>query len=945
MHLLRLASRFAIGGALAALALTASLPALAADDAPATATAATDATAAATTITGTVRSAAGAAVPGATVTANGPARVSTVTDGGGDFTLTVPPGIYRVTVAKAGYDTVSTSDIAILVGQSVPLTVAISERTLSSLRTIGSVSASAHGASSINVGAANQGYVSGQSFQLLANPQVNDVLQRIPDVVVEKLGTQADTAIVVGGLQPYETQVLIDGHPLALGQFGVWLSQYFPSYMLGGVETQTGPGNTTPFANIAVGGTVNLQTPDFTKKSTAEATLGIDSYGSQYSNLLVTGSAGKFDYVAAAGYAGSNGPYFGKRECDAFTSNGAANTPASEAIIAFCGDFSGSLWNRAQNYKIRYDFSPTTSFDIGLLDSTGGFSPQGSAWGASYGPTKIVQCLPGTSECTNPADANLIGSTVNGTYWFPGTNIWNTQQLYTGQFRTSLNQTTFLVRPYLGAIQPETYDGRGEGGYPAFFSPPGAVPSLGNGVPIPSAGLTNPNAFESQSCPTGTIFSFTQINSPKNTINTVNGQEECYQYPYSTYETDKLYGSTQSIVQPIEAGNGFLDLTYDFHGQSTFAFANAPANVQVPLSATRFSTFSLTGSVQPTEKLAAKFGLYNTDWTINGEQPKLDASGNPIGTQGLDRTVSRFDPHLAVVYRADTNTSLRLSAGTSETFPFIGDVSGPAAIQPPAFLYSAGIVTEKNANLQPEYSQAIGVGADHRFSNGSVLSLDLESTVVHNVFQQLTTQETVPLNGVPSILGVFKPINVARLQAQIATLKYRYAPLRGFGFNLAVAADSSILGGIPASAYNSTPSLPSNGVQVCGNAQFTPGLATCIPYLKGYGQFTYTFRDGTFTALGVDYEGKNNQYYQPPFAILDFQFSKPVRQDLDLNLSIENLLNTNSYNYLAAPNLGVPAVGDVSSNGTTIQQASFPTYRIPAATRTLRVALRAHVGR
>jgi hypothetical protein len=92
----------------------------------------------------------------------------------------------------------------------VPLTVTISERSLTSLRTIGSVTANGHGSSTINTGAATQSYISGATFTQLANPQINDVLQRIPDVVVEKLGTQADTAIVVGGLQPYETQVLID---------------------------------------------------------------------------------------------------------------------------------------------------------------------------------------------------------------------------------------------------------------------------------------------------------------------------------------------------------------------------------------------------------------------------------------------------------------------------------------------------------------------------------------------------------------------------------------------------------------------------------------------------------------------------------------------------------------------------------------------------------------
>jgi hypothetical protein len=901
------------------------------------------------TVTGVVRSAAGAAVPGALVSASGPAHTSASTDAGGGFSLTLPQGVYTITVTKVGYSSASTPDVAIVAGQTVPLSITLSEQNLTSLRTIGSVSTNGRGASTINTGAANQDVVSGAEFQQLANPQINDVLQRIPDVVIQKLGTQQDTAIVVGGLQPYETQVLIDGHPIALGQYGVFLSQYFPSYMIQNVETQSGPGNTTPFANLAVGGTVNLQTIGFTKKTSAELNYGTDNYGSQNINAVFTGSAGRFDYVASAGVAGSNGYYFGKKECDAYNLD--YNSPVPAGIIAFCGDFSGPLGTRAQLYKLRYDFSPTTSFDVGFIGSYGGFIQQGSAWGESYGPILVEQCITGTQECTNPADANLIGKTINGYYWFPGTNIYNTQQLYTANFRTSLGDNTLLVRPYLGSIQPETYDGAGEGAFPDYYGyAPGQAgyqaPSIPPGSTIPSTGLSNPNNFE-QGCPVGTFNSFSQINSPSNTLTTAaDGQEECYQYPYSTYEIDKLYGSTASVIHPIMGGSGFLDLTYDFHGQSTFAYANNPSNVQVPFSTTRYSTFSLTGSVKPIDKLAANFGLYNTNWTVDGEQPTINSSGTVTGTTGLDRTVSRFDPHVALVYRADRDTSIRAAAGTSETFPFVGDVSGPAAVQPAAFQYTAGIVTEKNANLQPEYSSAYDFGADHRFGNGSVLSFDLQDTIVHDVFQDLTTQETVTnLNGSQGILGIFKPINVARLQAKLFTLKYKYAPLVGFGYNFSLTADSSELSGIPASAYNSSAALPADNVQVCGNAAFTPGLATCIPYLKGYGQFTFQFAKGTYVALGADYEGKNNAYYQPPFAVADFFFHQPLNHVADFNLSVENLFNTNSYDYLPAPGLGTPAVADTSSNGTTIQQTSYSTYRLPAATRTLHASVRFHLGR
>jgi outer membrane receptor protein involved in Fe transport len=287
---------------------------------------------------------------------------------------------------------------------------------------------------------------------------------------------------------------------------------------------------------------------------------------------------------------------------------------------------------------------------------------------------------------------------------------------------------------------------------------------------------------------------------------------------------------------------------------------------------------------------------------------------------------------------------LRAAFGTSTTFPFVGDVTGPAAVQPPAFLYTAGIITEKNPNLDPETSSAYDFGVDQRFPGSSLVSLDLQKTTVRNVFQQLTTQENTTLNGAPAILGIFTPINVARLDAYLLTFKFTHAPRTGFGYNASLTADRSQLSGIPEAAYNASPSLPANNVQVCGNGEFTPGLATCIPYLKGYGQLNYRSSRGTYAALGVDYEGANNAYYQPPFAILDLEARQPLTRYLDLNFSVENLLNTNSFDYLPAPNLGVPAIADVT-NGKGIQQTSYSTYRIPAVTRTIRVSARIHLGR
>jgi hypothetical protein len=917
-------------------------------------------------ISGTIRSGSGAPIPGASITISGPVTMAVVSDANGAFSVSVPPGVYSVSVRKSGFNSVSLADLPVVAGTSPPLTVSLTPVDLSSLRTIGSVnSTSRGGGSAINTSAATSDFLSGTAFQDEAAPQINDVLQHMPDVTLEHMGDEPDTYIIVGGQQPYETQVLIDGHPLALGQNGAWSSTYFPSYLLGGAETQTGPGNTTPFANIAVGGTVNLLTPGFTQKPTAELNVGTDTFFSQYSNLLATNTIGKLGYVVDIGAGGLNGPYYESQHCD-------TNGPGPVAIIAYCGDSSGSLLTRGSVLKLRYSFTPQTSFEVGFVGAWGEFSPQGAAWGTDNGTTTIVACLPGTQECTNPANLPLVGQTIHSYTWYPGSFVYNNQDLFDAQLRTAIGNNTLLVRPYIGSIEPEIVDGTQEGQYPQYFAPGANYPACvigAGGVPtnqpcyqapgqtpgtqLSSSGPATPNYFESAVCPVGSIYSYSQLNSPANTIVTKNGQEECFQYPYTTFETDKLYGTTFSFLHPM--GDSLLNFTYDFHGQSTFAFVNAPTNITVPTSAVRYSTFSLTGDLHVAPKISIDAGLYDTLWSIAGVQPHIvgvvqtDANGNTIST-GLGRHIAHFDPHVALIARPNSDTSVRAAWGTSATFPFAGQVSGNASYTPFSTSYpenTDGSLSEKNPSLDPEVSTAYDLGMDHRFKNGSVFSADIDDTVIHNVFQDVVINESVPFtsqcNPQPTqplcILALSTFINAASLHTEMATLHYRYAPRTGFGFNLSASATRSIVSGIPASALNGNASLPVNGQQICGEGA-SPAVSTCIPYLKGYGQLTYTAHGGTYFGLGVDYEGKNNSYLQPPLAIVDFTFRRPVTKSLELLVSAENLLNTNNYNNLPIPGGGVDTVAATSSGLTSYTQTLIPT-----PPRTIRAQLRLHVGR
>lgn len=688
-------------------------------------------------VTGTVHDTSGAPVSGARVALTGPVSASTTTGADGTFILSVPQGIYRIDVSKGGYLGTALSGYAVAAGGSTPLNVSLSQADLSSLRTIGTTSAASRG-TAVNTGAATSNYLSPRAFTNLANPQINDVLQRLPDVTIQHMGSQPDTSIIVGGVQPYETQVLIDGHPLALGQYGVWTSQYYPSYLIGGVETQSGPGNTTPFANIAVGGTVNLLTPGFTRTQTAEVTTGVDNYAAQYTHFTTSGAAGPLQYVVALGVDGTNGPYNGTTKCIVSPDHAGAldNRAGNTGIIQDCQDASGSFFNKGEAVKARFNFSSATSFDASFVGAWGGYNPQGTAWGTSLGQTKIVPCFASDPlHCSSPKYAGLIGSTISGYGWYTGSSVYNNQTLFDGQFRTMFANNTLLVRPYVGTIEPEIILGAGETANPSFFGPaPGspnyAPPTYPNGATIPSTfnPATTGNAFE-KSC----ANNFADVASQLGKSVVVNGQQECFGAAFTTFEQDKLYGTTFSVLHPV--GDGLLNFTYDFHGQSTYAYINNAANVSVPFSTDRYSTFSLTGDVHLLRDLNLSAGLYDTLWKVDGVKPRSLTDATLIG---FDRSVSRFDPHVALVFHPRSSVSYRAAWGTSATFPFVGQVSGLATFQTPAQslgppFEAGGTLTEKNAGLAPEVSTAYDVGIDKRLGGGGIVSLDLANTTVHNV--------------------------------------------------------------------------------------------------------------------------------------------------------------------------------------------------------------------
>ncbi|MGH7736763.1 MAG: carboxypeptidase regulatory-like domain-containing protein, partial [Candidatus Tyrphobacter sp.] len=835
--------------------------------------------------------AAGVPVAGAAVRASGPMTRNTSTDAHGGFTISgLAPGIYRVDVTKGGYASASVTNVALTPGETLPLNVTLYVATLSSLRTIAHTSASA--SSSINTGAAAQSFIGRQEFSALANPQINDVIQRIPTAVVERGSSSPNTSISLGGMQPYETQVLLDGHPLSAGRYGVWFSQFFSSWLVGNVETETGPGNTTPFAGTAVGGTINIETPAFTQRPTYEITYGDDSYASQTYNVLTSGSLGRLQYVLGAGYDSSNGPYFGKFGCVVTPNNtNLDNKPGSSGIIEFCNSLNGSLFTKGEIVKLKYNFSPVTSLSLGYVGSQAGYLPQGSSYGQYLQNFLVTPCLSNGHDCTNPFDPQYVGHTIGAYVFYPGSNVYNNQPLFTGELRTAIGNDTLLVRPYAGNIA-RIIDGSHEDDYPAFYYPNTSPSSVCTGAP--TYGIVGPM---------------------------VGTETECLESDFSVLESDKLFGTTASYVHPF--GDDFVELTYDYHSDETFAYYNTPSDIVVPDTTAKFNSLSLIGEFLLDPTLTLKAGVYETDWGLNGVQAVAHPGGK-TSTAPLTRTVSRIDPHIALIYQPHGNVSYRLSWGTSATFPYSSLVSGVPFITKGSATAPLGTFTLKDPFLNPEVADEFDLGMDRAIGRG-VLSIDLLDAQVHNVFETIATPVTNPLYSF-----IDQPVNVADLSVQQATLRYSYQPPVGLGYYIAGAINRSIVQGVPKVFYTSPTAyvLPANGVQQCSNG----GTEVCIPYLKAYAALSYTTRARTYFLFDADFEGKNNTYNLPPFVFFNIAIRQPVTPQISVQLSGQNVFNIDTYENLPEPNAGIPEIGE-SSTGL----GSILSPLIPAPTQTFRL--------
>lgn len=992
------------------------------------------------TVNVTVKSANGVPLSGANITIDGPGgRQSGVTDDQGTFTLTGPPGSYTLTVFKGGYQS-GTTDVTVQPDATTNVDVTMNPASLENLTVIGRTSAGTgtNGPVKFNISSIPDGFVTQQQIVDRPGLSVNNLVTEVPGVWVARSTNNPNTSFIIRGLQA-ETKTLIDGHPVGSSTSGSYLSLYLPSELLSGVDVYKGMGLTGAIAGYAAAGVVNVRTRDFSENNSAFLRVGVDGFGGTFGTALGDMNflpGNKLSVILGASQSDYTGPSFGATvpvlgTTGAATINTVFQTyqvpTLTNDYVGWLGDFSNTNKLRAELAKIRYRFSDVTSLTGEMLAFQGAYNPQAGAYGPLDGNLTIPQCLIGGVAQNNlttcqaapnaiynaPQVQNLVGQTVPVYTFFPDSNVYWNQPNFSLEFKTSFKNDTILFRPYAASIR-RIIDGSNESIQPGTSSGWSLITNsancqiayvaatstaqakgpcfTGNGSGAPY--VTNPTAA-------GTYFPVTSVNpncslsNPCYTTsdtNATNSGNYGFEAPYTTLETDSLFGYTFSYIHPV--ANNIYGLSYDYHydsaqtlvndasaepagcaftlGQTTLATdtqtgkAGGPSTVtyngntynlaqpgcplaftrpsplSVPQTFTAIGTLALTGQFQLLPSLEFDWGNYFTRYTINGQgqDPGLQAAvvaagfpasvwnATPILLIGVGNSHNSYNPHFAFVYRMGSNTALRFSAGSSVGIPYGSQISG---LYTAAQSQSTTTFTYPNPGLLPETIVGYDLGSDVRWGDHFVFSGDLYSNTVFN-----------PWYATRSILPSCPAGFAANSSATCyQSTQFNAGDLRMAGVEISLAREPATGLGFRfqpsfqrAFFYNLPYSLLAAAAvpNTNGEQLNSAGNNPSTPYARGYGEISWTAGNGVLTRMGFDYEGNNNGYGSPAFMVADAGVRVPIVAGVNLLISGENIFN---YNVNSGFSTGIatqgrqPIYGQIV-NGTFVNSApTFPGEAIP----------------
>jgi outer membrane cobalamin receptor len=845
-------------------------------------------------------------VPKVEIVLTGAVVDRTTTDAGGAFEFAaVPPGSYRLDITKAGFTPLQDS-IVVTAGATTTTKLQLAASSLNSIREIGRTSVARYSANALNTSTASVATISGSSFIDQGQLNVNRVLNELPGVQIG-VGShfagdgEANGAspIVTGipqirGSLPYETESLIDGHPISIGALGTFNPAFINPYILDDVEVVKGPGASAPNINYAIGGTVNFRTLEPTQKPKQSVDLGIDQFGGQNINLRSTGTlAGKLGYAfdyAAQGTQGVDRGFdpldppnvYGGVIINGVTSCTGTGGSCAPGITFPSGPYASQLnlfdplaiccphvplesSSRNELAKIRYRFTPSTSLTVTYI----GGQIRGSAFAADlYTYPNYFFGPPAGYSGSLPANADLFDDSQ-------GDSELNTNaNLYSADLRTALGPVTFNARYYVAGVDTANLN-YGDGPTPGTGSVSG---TLYGGVPVGTD--QNPTIFN------GVPATLTLLN----------------QYVgVRTY--DKLNGFTAEADLPVH--DNLLSVSYD--SVATKSSANTIGSTDTPInvptgSGQTFQTIMLRGQFALLPNLQATLSNYATSYT--------DHYSQDFGTTFQDSSHSYDAPRLALSYRPGRDTAIRASTGFSIAPPYINLLTNSTASpdRQPATYFT---VTNNAGDVKPETAFGVDFGFDQRLAENTILSTDLYETTLHDQFLSTTSLSSTPYvlaagNQYASPAGnyplyITQTANLGHSRYEGVELSIHRAPRVGVGYKLQGSLQRAYAYDLPPGFYSTASGATTANLGILAGENFQGAgqgynslSPSRVPYSQAYGELNRRFNSGAYGLLGITYYGNNNSYNEPPFAVVNGSFNQPLWKHGSLLFAINNITNAYS---------------------------------------------------
>jgi hypothetical protein len=912
------------------------------------------------TISGTV-TADGKAVAAARVSVSGASSASTETDAAGKYTFaSLAPGTYTIAVSKGGYDTAREPNLYILPGMSLVVDVRLSASSFSSMQTIASVSTSRGGV--FNTSPAAVDVVTSDTFNMQGATQVTGVLDQVPGVQISFPGGSANGAStgaitfpnIRNGLS-YETATLLDGHPLAVGAYGDYVTTFLNPALLQSAEIIKGPGATAPEVNYAINGTVNFRTKDPTATAVPFFTAGATNTGGTVYSLGVSDTilGGRLGFLV--GIAGvneiswlNNAPVYFDPGTGSGDINGTNTYPygcngiGGGAATPLLGTNGKQFYSRVYNgcsalatstvssqfdalselFKLKYKLGNNTWI-------TGSYFGNQTTSNQSGNTSNVIPSVfePGNGY-TGSLKAGSVVDVLSAAYDAQPQFESNNEPIWQLEMNTSFaNNDTLLARFYHGTIS--------------------RIQSAGNDDPLEPY-LQNTKIF-------GTLSAFpTPFNGQNTSI-------EQYNY-FNAPEIDRLTGYTMEYTHPFGANNE-LTASADYtnatsvYSENDFAYQSSTCYTQAAPhsycyqsdtilpsgSGQSFLAFLLRDREQFTPKFSGIFSLYENVYhssfpTNCANDPTTNTFCMPDGTfatysaTGITSTPVNFssntlhhmDPRVGLEWRPHRNVAVRFAAGSSIAPPFLYVVSRPnGAISVPGQGTSDPIATQivNAGNLRPETAFGYDVGADYAFNDGATFArADLYET---NLFGQFLNETYIKgfcptaVCGAPNIpLQESSYINLANARYEGIELAIRHIPRhQGFGYVLQGSTQRGYAYDLPPNFYcgftptKATPCNPSayntnlnivsgqnyQGEFINDKGSLTSGVSNqSVPYLQGSAQANYHLRNGAFALFGETLIGKNNSFNRPPFGVAFASLNYPINRTVSVQASGTNIFNVYS---------------------------------------------------